>query len=98
MAKNLEKTIKIINELRNELNLNKNRFEDILEKLRVKLSSFYQLFNDETHKGFEIIRDKETKGKFFRNILNALTDLEIVYNESISETNRKLDRIIEMII
>ncbi|MHA1271577.1 MAG: hypothetical protein ACTSPY_17420 [Candidatus Helarchaeota archaeon] len=66
----------LITELKNKLKANKLSLLELIHKIQIKFSSYYQLQNQENLQEIGLIQNKESMTKIFQNILSDINNLE----------------------
>ena len=93
MINKIDEKTKLIKEIRIELKNNKSSFIEIIKKVQIKLSSFYQLNSQNAAENIELFNDSKVKDKIFQNIIKDVNNLQDSINDFFTKMENYTDNI-----
>ena len=93
MNEDRKKITETLNDMQQELKNNKKSLVAKINKIQIKLSSFYQLYAPNKSDGSVPFKDSETQNKIFKNIINDINSLEDTISEVFLDIEKRITEI-----
>ncbi|TFF86368.1 MAG: hypothetical protein EU551_01770 [Promethearchaeota archaeon] len=88
-----KKIIETLNDMQLELKNNQKSLVAKINKIQIKLSSFYQLYAPNKSDEPVPFKDSETQNKIFQNIINDINTLEDIISQVFLDLEKRITEI-----